>query len=849
MTKKYPWAGWFVLTLLVLSGCASPNNEKVTSQGLDLTLVVVSPLEVALSWNPVVGSQHYLLERKTENEDFAVLATLARQTNYTDTIEEGKTYTYRVSALTEGTPTESAEASTDNPSTPADPPPPNGPIDPNPVEPDPADPNPSNPTAPDSGTTSIVSLSLLPWAYAQDNAGEPKKDTNSAGGSLQVAGQAYTQGLGTRLEAGTNSDILYALSGDCITFRAKVGIDDATGGAAVFQIFADGTKLWESGLVSAGEAATDTGDLSVTNKQRLVLVVQPSSSLHTVPVTPEPTPPPPTEPDPTQPTPTEPAPTDPTPTEPAPEPTPTPLPTTQAVYVNWLEPTLTCTAQPAAASQRAVTGEWGEAFDWQGLVATHLANLPDGRVLSWSSWDKTKQGGTPEDFKENTTGYLWNPTDNSFVEMNNPQHDMFCAGLAVLPNGDVFAGGGGNQTNLYKTSVFEVANNAYQWRAGPTTVRDHWYGTAVALPSGGVVMSMGSDRGWNSTELLADGTSATGQWTLLEGADTGPVLATLGTPTSDIPQPNDRSSSEYEVTGWYPYLSVAPNGKLFDAGPVPRLYEFDVTGAGSVTQVGSRNDQLRTWGTSVMYNEGKILVTGGAVIRGAGATNSAVSISLNDAGLEVRNTAPMNFQRAFQSSVMLPTGEALMVGGNTTGKQFTSEAAVLEAEVWNPGTNTWRTLAAAARPRAYHSAAILLPDGRVLAAGGGLCGRAGCAPGIDETNAEIFSPPYLFNTDGTEATRPLISSAPTNIGYNQTFSVSVEGQPVSKFSLIKLSSITHGINTDLRYLSVPFVKGEGSSYSLTSNENNNVLTPGYYFLFAVDDRGVPSVSKTILVAR
>jgi hypothetical protein len=44
------------------------------------------------------------------------------------------------------------------------------------------------------------------------------------------------------------------------------------------------------------------------------------------------------------------------------------------------------------------------------------------------------------------------------------------------------------------------------------------------------------------------------------------------------------------------------------------------------------------------------------------------------------------------------------------------------------------------------------------------------------------------------------------------------------------------------------VKGEGPSYTLTSHENTNVLTPGYYFLFAVDDKGVPSVSKTVLVA-
>jgi hypothetical protein len=742
-------AGWLLAVLLVFSACATPEQERVQPQGLDLTLEVL-PLEVNLSWNQVEGAETYAVERKSDAEAFITLAT-QNQTSYTDTaLEQGKVYTYRVSALEQGAATQSAEASTNEPV---------------------PSPEPEPQPEPPASEPSIVNLSATSWSYAKDTTGEPRKDTNSNGGTLRVAGQEYSQGLGTRLGAGINSDILYALSGNCTTFTGKVGIDDSSGGQAVFQIFADGEKLWESGLVRAGETARDTGELDVTGRQNLALVVQGSSSLHTVPTpkpTPEPTPPDqPESPPAPNPEPT-PSPETPSP-EPAPEPTPPPSPNNQTVFANWLEPKLTCTVQPQAATEKAVRGEWGAPFDWQGLVATHLANLPDGRVLSWSSWDKTRQGGTPDDFKENTTGYLWNPANNQFVEMNNPQHDMFCAGLAVLPNGDVFAGGGGNESNLYKTSVFEVGNRSYQWRAGPRMNRDHWYGTAVALPSGGVVMSMGSDRSWNSTEVLADGTSTTGTWTLLEGADTGPAMATMGTPGADIPQPNDAGSSEYEVKGWYPYLSVAPNGNLFDAGPVPRLYEFDITGAGSVRQVGTRADGMRTWGTSVMYDEGKILVTGGAVIRGEGATSSAVSISLTDTGLEVRNAAPMAFQRAFQSAVMLPTGDVLMVGGNTTGEQFTSEAAVLEAEVWNPVTNTWRTLAAEARPRTYHSAALLLPDGRVLATGGGLCGRAGCAPGIDEPNGEIFSPPYLFKPDGTPAERPVISSAPERVTYNQTF--------------------------------------------------------------------------------
>ena len=44
---------------------------------------------------------------------------------------------------------------------------------------------------------------------------------------------------------------------------------------------------------------------------------------------------------------------------------------------------------------------------------------------------------------------------------------------------------------------------------------------------------------------------------------------------------------------------------------------------------------------------------------------------------------------------------------------------VLPAEIWNPDTETWTTVASLTNPREYHSTALLLPDGRVLMAGGG----------------------------------------------------------------------------------------------------------------------------------
>ena len=46
---------------------------------------------------------------------------------------------------------------------------------------------------------------------------------------------------------------------------------------------------------------------------------------------------------------------------------------------------------------------------------------------------------------------------------------------------------------------------------------------------------------------------------------------------------------------------------------------------------------------------------------------------------------------------------------------------------------------------------------------------------LNDLTAEIFSPPYLFNVDGTLATRPSISDAPVSVGYGQTFTVADTG--------------------------------------------------------------------------
>ena len=132
----------------------------------------------------------------------------------------------------------------------------------------------------------------------------------------------------------------------------------------------------------------------------------------------------------------------------------------------------------------------------------------------------------------------------------------------------------------------------------------------------------------------------------------------------------------------------------------------------------------------------------------------------------------------------------------------------------------------------------------MLSAGGGACG-AGC--GANHLDGQIFSPPYLFAANGSLAPRPAITAAPALGEPGADVTVVATGS-IAKFSMVRLSATTHAMNTDQRLLPVPFTNG-GGSYTLELENNPNVLVPGYYWIFAIDTAGVPSVGRTFQVLR
>jgi len=194
----------------------------------------------------------------------------------------------------------------------------------------------------------------------------------------------------------------------------------------------------------------------------------------------------------------------------------------------------------------------------------------------------------------------------------------------------------------------------------------------------------------------------------------------------------------------------------------------------------------------------------------------------------------MTYPRFQHNLVLLPDGKVLAVGGANVFS-LTATTGQLPAEMWDPASESWTTMASMHDLRMYHSVALLLPDGRVLVAGGGRV-----SPARDYLTAEIYSPPYLF-----QGARPTIASAPGSITYNTTMNVQTpDAANIASVSFIRLPSVTHTHNMSSRFVDLTFTRSSGS-LDVTSPANANVAPPGYYMLFLVNSSGVPSVATMV----
>jgi len=470
----------------------------------------------------------------------------------------------------------------------------------------------------------------------------------------------------------------------------------------------------------------------------------------------------------------------------------------------------------------------GDGGMWSAVIETPVvpvfqAVLPNGKVLVWDSvGDDAAENYSNHTF---TRASVWDPRTNTSKNVDVTGYNIFCAGYAQLADGRVLVAGG-NKSNaldgIVQTHIFDWRTEV--WSRGPDMSGERWYPSVAALGNGEALILGG-------------------------GPDTAEVYQL------------DRKLRQ--LTGFksfrdreYPFLVPRPNGQVEMVGPTSRMNTMTTTGAGMLTATRERDGIDRSYGSFASYDIGKVLVTGGGNVTEDGEasvpTKTALVIDVNGSGTGVRSTSPMSVGRRQHSLTVLADGSVLATGGQSKSVDglVDLDNPVFAAERWDPKTEKWTVLASASRIREYHSAASLLPDGRVMTGGGGVCGVC-TTKGYIEKNIEYFTPPYLYRKDGSGALadRPVIDSAPAAAGYAQSIALtSGQAGSIARVGLVRLGAATHGVDQGQQYIPLSFA-ASGSRLTVRTPSTSNVAPPGYYMLFVTDAAGVPSVAKIVRLDR
>jgi hypothetical protein len=207
-------------------------------------------------------------------------------------------------------------------------------------------------------------------------------------------------------------------------------------------------------------------------------------------------------------------------------------------------------AGPATTSVKIVdderarrVGSWGAAIPSQ-VVPIQMSLLPTGDVMYWDrhdhslSWD-----GQPR---------LWDPRADVVANAAALTYDLFCSGYALLADGRLLVVGGhvADLDGEKKASIYDPVSGT--WTRLPDMNAGRWYPTALTLASGDVLVMGGTyvpvGRTQHEINLVPQvWQAASNTWRDLSTAQQGWV-----------PQWAD----------FYPFLYVAPNGRVFDAGPL-----------------------------------------------------------------------------------------------------------------------------------------------------------------------------------------------------------------------------------------------------------------------------------------
>ncbi len=462
---------------------------------------------------------------------------------------------------------------------------------------------------------------------------------------------------------------------------------------------------------------------------------------------------------------------------------------------------------------------------------------------------------------------LWDPIARSLrtPEPAAPADGLYCSGHSFLSDGKLLVVGGRGDAGHHrgdKDTAWIYDPDTKQWdftrdETSPVTpkpreVMNHprWYPTLVTLGDepGRVLVASGDNR-----NTRPDGT---------------PYSARSCSPPPDPPPPIEmevyfESSGKFELVTTpsdkyfrptYPGLHQLPGGEIFFA-PVgfrtsgeslaacagnedSGYFDFTGTLAGAWTDTGP-ND--RTKGMSVQllsctYPFVQVLTVGGGNTATAKTYRLIDLSTLNpqwddpvDLPIEMGETEIK--PRIHPNLVLLPDGTVFVAGGSEVG-----EASWL----FDPATNRWSQMDALTYERRYHSVAVLLTTGEVLATGG-----KHVAAGVE--TFEVFRPPYAFR-----GTPPDIAAVvPTTIHHGREFTIQTpQADEIRSVVLMRPMAVTHQTDSEQRRIELRFHKSAANTLTAVApnGRHPHAMAPrGWYMLFILDHDGVPSKAEFVRI--
>lgn len=518
---------------------------------------------------------------------------------------------------------------------------------------------------------------------------------------------------------------------------------------------------------------------------------------------------------------------------------------------------------------------WSAPVVWRtadGLYSApvHATLLPDGRVLFVGHARDTLDPAAATVQERSvfalspTPWWLPPPAEVTSPDMDVPldaidlfvppwliQDDLFCAGHSLTADGALFVAGGTRAWfdvttgGLLATGLpYAMTFDGVDWTRVPADMQAtanldfpaRWYGSVTRLADGRMLVMGGDDlvipAAWpNLSAEVFDPVG--GAWQVVSPHPTVPF---------EVWNPD------------YAHPFVLPAGApadvlVFGQAGVPVLLSLSGATVWSVRpsqRPGTLPGQSPNQGASSLalplrvddgewgYHNGSVLMAGG--------THGSSHLRHADVYDPVADAWSPRIDygtpRHHPTSVLLPDGRVLLVAGhNMLGNPATQRAQLIDPA---RGFGVSTGASASGFVRGYHAVSLLLPDGRVLVGGGRDDDTAATG---EKAHFQYYYPGYMFRP------RPAILLAPDELDYGEPFGLTSLGGEPSELVLVALGSMTHSMDFDQRHVQVEVLSSSstptGQFTIAAAPADPRSAPPGYYMLFALDQRRTPSVARIV----